>query len=68
MKLVNIAKNFAKPIGLFAVGVAAIGCGISSVLNRNDEDNYDDYEDDAPIEDYDDEPEETTEEPVDDAE
>lgn len=69
MKFVNIAKKFAKPIGFGAAGIAALGVAISSVLNRNDEDDYDEYEDDTPIDDYDDEAEEeTTEETVDDAE
>lgn len=67
MKLVNIAKKFAKPIGFGAAGIAALGIAISSVLNR-DQDGTDDYEPDEDC-DYDDEPEETSEEStVDDAE
>lgn len=68
MKLVNIAKRFAKPIGFGAAGIAALGIAISSVLNR-DQDDTDDYEPDEDGDDYEDEPEETSEEStVDDAE
>lgn len=69
MKLVNIAKKFAKPIGFGAAGIAALGIAISSVLSRNNDvcDNYD--SDDEASDDYADEPEETPEEStVDDAE
>lgn len=67
MKLVNIAKKFAKPIGFGAAGIAALGVAISSVLSRNNDDN-DDYDDEA-SDGYDDEPEEIPEESaVDDAE
>ena len=71
MKLVNIAKTFAKPIGFGAAGIAALGIAISSVLNRdqNDTDDYEPGEDGEDGDDYEDEPEETSEEPtVDDAE
>lgn len=69
MKLVNIAKKFAKPIGFGAAGIAALGVAISSVLNRNSEDDFDDYDPDEDSDGYEDEPEETSEEStVDDAE
>lgn len=68
MKLVNIAKNFAKPIGFGAAGIAALGIAISSVLNR-DRNDTDDYESDEDSDDYEDEPEDPSEEStVDDAE
>lgn len=68
MKLVNIAKKFAKPIGFGAAGIAALGIAISSVLNR-DRDDTDDYEPDEDGDDYADEPEDTSEEStVDDTE
>lgn len=68
MKLVNIAKKFAKPIGFGAAGIAALGIAISSVLNR-DQDDTEDCEPEEDSDDYEDEPEDTSEEStVDDAE
>lgn len=69
MKLVNIGKKFAAPIGLLAIGITAIGGAICSVRNQRQSDDTDDYEPDEDGDDYEDEPEEPSEEStVDDAE
>lgn len=69
MKLVNIGKKFAAPIGLLAVGITAIGGAICSMRRHDDTDEADDFEPDEASDDYEDEAEETSEESaVDDAE
>lgn len=69
MKLVNVKKKFAAPIGLLAIGIAAIGGAICSMRRHDDTDDTDNYEPDEDSDDYEDEPEDTSEESaVDDAE
>lgn len=70
MKLVEIAKKFAKPIGFGAAGIAAIGYAISSVLRGNAEYDYDSSEVEEESDGCTDEWEEASSEesPVDDAE